>query len=622
MLVYLSEKSDFIKRVEEDTIANDIYQRVEEKLGRKTPKSEFRSWENSLLHMYKVLNDDKIPDDSGIAIEYNIPQTSKRVDFIISGYDKKKKANIVIVELKQWDEVKKVDGQDGIVETYLGGGLRKTVHPSYQAWTYARLIKDYNSMVQDKDVNLAPCAYLHNYIRTTQNDPLDDEIYNAYYHEAPAYTKGQVTKLREFIKEHIVTGDNQEILYTVDQGKIRPSKRLQDEISNMLKGNQSFNMIDEQKVAYEQIKEASIECMKDDKKRTIIVEGGPGTGKSVIAINLLADLTKSGQLVQYSSKNAAPRDVYKKMLKGDMKASSIDNMFKSSGSYCGITDNGVIHTILVDEAHRLNEKSGMFNNMGENQIKEVIHAAKCSVFFIDESQRVTLKDIGSVEEIEKWANEEESEITKLKLISQFRCNGSNGYLAWLDDILEIRDTANYNLEDIEYDFDVCDTPQEVYDYVLEHNHDEVVGRMLAGYCWKWGSKTRNDSDVHDIKIGDFGISWNLNSTTPYALDPGSVEQAGCIHTCQGLEFDYVGVIIGNDMTYDGEHIVTDFNERASTDRSLFGIKKLYKENPDYALKKADEVIKNTYRTLMTRGMKGCRIYCTDKKLAEYIKSRL
>ena len=264
----------------------------------------------------------------------------------------------------------------------------------------------------------------------------------------------------------------------------------------------------------------------------------------------------------------------------------------------------------------------MFHNLGENQIKEIIHAAGCSVFFIDESQRVTMDDIGSVDEIKKWAAFEDSEVIEMELVSQFRCNGSNGYLAWLDNLLEIRDTANYDLNGIDYDIKICDTPSEVQQIVIEKNNISNRARILAGYCWNWPKEGRKNSDYHDIKIDDFEISWNLDDGQAFAISENSVNEAGCIHTTQGLEFDYVGVIIGDDIRYEDGHIVTDFTKRASTDNSLKGIKSLYKNNPEEAKKRADEIIKNTYRTLMTRGMKGCYIYCTDPGLREYIKERL
>lgn len=621
MLIYEGTKDNFLSSVEQDTIAVEIENNIYERMHRHTAKNEFRAWENSMEYMYKVLNDQDIPSDAGIAIEYNIPQTSKRVDFLISGYGKKEEANVVLIELKQWDELEAIPGRDGLVQTYTGNAVRQVVHPSYQAWSYAMLISDYNASVQEGMVSIFPCAYLHNYRRHNQ-DPLDAEQYEIYLEDAPAFTRGEVTKLRNFIKKSIRIGDNKELIYKIDSGRIKPSKSLQDSIAKMLKGNREFIMLDEQKVVYEEILNESRQSVKDDKKRVVIVTGGPGTGKSVVAVNLLAELTKEDQFCQYVSKNSAPRNVYRKKLKGSIRKSSVDNMFKGSGIYTE-TDNNMIDTILVDEAHRLNEKSGMFHNMGENQIKEIIHAAKCSVFFIDESQRVTLQDIGRVNEIRKWAEKEKAQVTEMELVSQFRCNGSDGYLAWLDHTLEIRDTANFDMEDIDYDIRILDSPAKMQELIIERNRtSHNRARILAGYCWNWKKEGVNDPSVHDIIIGDFEISWNLKNTTTFAIDEDSIHEAGCIHTSQGLEFDYVGVIIGDDMRYENGMVVTDFTKRARTDQSLKGIKKLYKENPELANKEADEIIKNTYRTLMTRGMKGCYVYCTDQRLAAYLKTCL
>ena len=247
MIVYDGIKTDFLASCENDSIAMEIEENILAKLGRHTPKSEFRSWENSLNYMYKVMNDDDIPSDAGVAIEFNIPQTSKRVDFMISGYDQDDIPGMVIIELKQWDSLTEVNGADALVETYINGGLHRLVHPSYQAWSYAQLIRDYNQEVQDRDIKLSPCACLHNYIRHP-GDPIDAEQYTEYLDEAPAYTKGQLQQLRDFIKKSIRKGDRKEVLYLVDHGRIKPSKSLQDAIGSMLKGNLEFIMIDEQKV--------------------------------------------------------------------------------------------------------------------------------------------------------------------------------------------------------------------------------------------------------------------------------------------------------------------------------------------------------------------------------------
>lgn len=575
-----------------------------------------------MQYMLKVLIDNNIPGNVGIAIEFKIPNTSKRVDFIITGKDGNLKNTAIIIELKQWTEAEIVNGKDGIVQAFTGHALREVAHPSYQAWSYATTIEDYNETVQQEQIDLHPCAYLHNYVTVTPPTLLSDN-YKDYLEKAPAFVKGDIEKLRDFINKYIKYGDDKETLYMIENGKIRPSKSLQDALSNMLKGNQEFVMIDDQKLVYETALQMARNSYRDGKKRVLIVKGGLGTGKSVLAVNLLVKLTNENMVCSYVTKNAAPRNVYATKLSGDFRKTRINNLFKGSGAFVESATNE-FDVLIVDEAHRLNAKSGMFQNLGENQIKEIIKASKFSIFFIDETQRVTLKDIGSIEEIQKYINQAEAESEIMELESQFRCNGSDGYIAWLDDVLEIRKTANSDGFDLDYDIKICDTPNEVRDIIFEKNKINNKARLLAGYCWDWIKDGKNKSDVFDITIPeyDFAMSWNLGNSQTWAIDAESVNEIGCIHTAQGLEFDYVGVIIGNDLRYENGKIVTDVTERAKTDQSIKGIYKMAQQDFNNAMKVADEIIKNTYRTLMTRGQKGCYIYCTDKNLAEYLKSRL
>ncbi|MBB6451623.1 putative ATPase [Salirhabdus euzebyi] len=274
-----------------------------------------------MLHMYRVLNDQSIPDDAGVAIEYKIPYTSKRVDFLLSGHDGDVDS-VVIVELKQWSEVEKVEGKEAIVKTALNRGIHEVAHPSYQAWSYAALIEDYNENVQEQLIKLKPCAYLHNY-RKLQNYPLTDSYYDYYLSLAPVYAKGDVENLRTFIKKYIKYGDNKDILYQIEQGRIRPSKSLQDSLGSMLKGNQEFVMIDEQKVIFETALQLAKRAIKTGTEQVMIVEGGPGTGKSVLAINSLVALTNKSMTCQYVTKNSAPRNVYSTKLKGDFRKTRI-----------------------------------------------------------------------------------------------------------------------------------------------------------------------------------------------------------------------------------------------------------------------------------------------------------
>lgn len=615
MIVYQEAKKQFLHDVRLDLIEEKIEQKVRERLHRKTAHNEFLSWINSMQYMYKVMEDKAIPDESLIAIEYRIPNSNKRVDFIISGEDDKGRESAVVIELKQWQELTKVESKEAIVKTHLQGRMVETTHPSYQAWSYVSMIKDYNEDVRKYKINLKPCAYLHNY-RLQDHDDLTDECYEYYIDKAPVFTRGDTERLARFISKYIKKG-NPDVLYHIDHGRIVPSKSLQDSLSSMLRGNKEFTLIDEQKVVFER----ALEIVKEqNKKKVYIIHGGPGTGKTVLAINMLVAILNMDQNVMYVTKNSAPREVYrKKLTEGKYRKAYIDNLFKGSGSFTeAISDD--FDCLIVDEAHRLNEKSGMFQNLGENQVKEIINAAKTSIFFVDDFQMVTTKDIGSTNEIKKWCRFFDAQVYEDTLISQFRCNGSDSYLSWIDNVLEINPEATDEF-DCDYDIRICDTPEEVRQLILEKNKINNKSRMVAGYCWNWIKEGKNDSHIHDIQIGDFEMSWNLGSSSTWAIDPESVNEIGCIHTCQGLEFDYVGVIIGEDMRYD-DGIITDFTKRARTDQSLKGIKGLYKKNKEEALNVADRIIKNTYRTLLTRGQKGCYIYCVDENLKSYLKERL
>lgn len=620
MIIYRNTKGGFIEDVFDGVLVEKIDDSMRQRFGRSTPESEMRAWNNSLLRMEAVLSHSKVPDTAGIAIEYNIPYTSKRVDMIVSGKTSDDRNSAVIIELKQWSEAESVEDKDGIVRTVLNGSMRETAHPSYQAWSYAAAIMDFNADVQDGNVLLKPCACLHNY-QEIDNDPLLDPVYDDYLQKAPIFRKHDNRKLADFIERFIRKGDDLETIFLIDSGRLRPSKSLQDVLASMMKGNEEFILLDSQKVVYESILDASRKIGKGGKKNVIIVEGGPGTGKTVLAVNLLCSMINNDLATMYVSKNAAPRNVYKKKLKGSMRSASVNNLFRGPDQFHEYAED-TLDVTLVDEAHRLREKSGMFSNLGENQIKEIMKASKLSVFFIDDDQRVTLKDIGSVDEIKKQAKKLGLEIRTLKLDSQFRCSGSDGYLSWLDNVLEIRETANYSLEEEwNYDFRVFDDPNKMRAAIEEKNKENNRSRVVAGYCWNWITEGKNNPFVYDIEIPefDFRMSWNLGSSDTWAIDPESIKEAGCIHTCQGLEFDYVGVIIGDDLRYDGEHIVTDATKRAKTDQSLKGLKSNYSK--EEAAIVADRIIKNTYKVLMSRGMKGCFVYCENNCLKQYLQNK-
>ena len=561
--------------------------------------------------------DNEIPNDAGVIIEYQIPQTSKRIDFILTGQDENENNYAILIELKQWSECEITD-KDAVVTTYVGKRNREVSHPSYQVWSYASLLEGFNEAVYTSNIHLKPCAYLHNY---TADNKVNNIFYQEYIDKAPLFFKNDTFKLRDFIKQFVKFGDKRNIMFEIDGGRIRPSKNLADNLSSMLKGNDEFIMIDDQKVVYENAL-SLVKKATSDKKQVLIVQGGPGTGKSVVAINLLVKLTSQKYLTQYVTKNAAPREVYKSKLTGTFRQTEISNFFTGSGSFVNTMPN-IFDALIVDEAHRLNAKSGMFKNLGENQIKEIMNSAKFSIFFIDENQKVAIHDIGEIDEIKFWANELNAEVTELELNSQFRCNGSDGYLAWLDYILQIRETANTSLDAEEYDFKVFDNPADLRDLIFEKNQINNKARLVAGYCWPWISK--KDFNAKDIAFTeyDFAMKWNLTEDgMKWVIQPESVNEIGCIHTCQGLEVDYVGVIIGEDLIVRDGIVLIDPSKRDSNDSTVRGYKSLMKDNPVHTKELLRGIVKNTYRTLMTRGMKGCYIYCVDKETNEYFKKLL
>jgi uncharacterized protein len=618
VIIYQASKSQFLHHALRDDIEDVVSRQYRSATGHGVGPSEMQSWKRSLLEMAKVLGDDEIPDDAGVAIEYQLPQSSKRIDFVITGEDASARTKVIIVELKQWSESRRSD-KDAIVWARRGGRAaeREGTHPSYQAWSYAAYLQDFNAAVQDGAMTLQPCAYLHNHPRDGE---IDHPHYRAHLERAPLFLARERAKLQAFIREHVRHGDRKGALYAIDNGRIRPSKMLIDSVAGLLQGKPEFVLIDDQKLAHETI--LQVDARAEHKKQVVIVQGGPGTGKSVIAINLLGALIARKRNARYVSKNAAPRAVYEARLAGTFTKTRISNLFCGSGAF--VNDEADSYdTLIVDEAHRLNEKSGLYRNLGDNQVKELIRSARCTVFFVDDDQRVTLLDIGHTEALRRHARELGAEVTELELSSQFRCNGSDGYLAWLDNTLAIRETANTALDIRDYDFRIFDNPVEMHALVALKNRANNRSRVVAGYCWKWPSK--KDAQAWDIELPEFAYQrrWNLDKDgSLWIVTPGSVEQVGCIHTCQGLELDYVGVIIGPDLAYRDGRIVTDATKRASSDQSVKGLKSMLKTAPESALALADAIVKNTYRTLMTRGMKGCYVYCTDAPLAAYLRSRL
>jgi DUF2075 family protein len=616
VLAYLATKDQFL--LDAPSIEDKVKNEVKRKLGHNVGDSEYASWRNSLGNaMYHAMNTSEIPGNAGVAIEYRVNGRAFRIDFMLSGKNSAGKESLVIIELKQWTDIQFSDLSEH-VRTFLGGGLRDTPHPSYQAWSYLSHLKMYNEYIYDTEVAVNACAYLHN---CEDSSVVNSSRYEEKLKEVPVYIKGQSDQLRSMVKANISVGAGTELLERIDAAVIRPSQQLADSVGSMLKGQEEFVLLDEQKTVLEKIVSASNESLTGQ-KRVLIINGGPGTGKSVISINALARLTSQRLNAKYVTPNAAPRAVFEAKLKKIFGKADIRNLFSGSGSFTE-TEKSSFDTLIVDEAHRLKMKSGMFKNLGENQVKEIIKTAKTSVFFIDEAQKVTWSDVGEISMIEEQAQLAGAIVERLELTSQFRCSGSDDYMAWLDETLGVGPGSTHYFSPEKFDFQIFDSPLEMHNKIKEKNKVNNKSRVVAGYCWDWISQKR--PDLKDITIDPFGYkaTWNLTSDgSEWIISPKSVEEVGCIHTCQGLEVDYVGVIVGRDLIAIDGILKTDPSARAKTDASLKGYKKELKEDPISAELKADELIRNTYRTLMSRGMKGCYVYFVDEATSDYFKSKL
>ena len=620
MIVYNDIKRQFVNDVTDNSIADKILDAIKLKGLNAGNENEYSSWKNSMQFMRDIVDDSEIDDEVRICIEYNIPLTSKRVDFIIAGADNTGQDNIIIVELKQWKKAEVVDDDmHYCVRTYVANSDRIVCHPSYQAYSYSCFLKNYSQSLSDEEINLVPCAYLHNY-SDEYRQTLSDPIYQEWTKLAPFFIKSEVDTFSNFVKKYIVRKSSKgDLLYLIDNGRLRPTKALQDSIASMVKGNKEFMLLDEQAVCYDICLKTMSQCLKDKKKRTIIIQGGPGTGKSVLAVNLLMEYINQSLNASYVTKNSAPREAFLKLLtKGNaMRLTEIKQLFRSPFGLSQCPEN-TYDCLIVDEAHRLVKKMYM-DKGGQNQVKECIAASLLSIFLLDEDQAVTTKDIGSIEEISRWCNELGSKLVikdETKLISQFRCNGSDTYIQFLDEILQRHEESiAVDLSDLNFEFKVFDKPEEMRDALRKINLENNKSRMVAGYCYDWNVKYHRGD--WDIILGDkFKAKWNLENDKVWAINPKSFEEVGCIHTAQGLEFDYVGVLIGRDLTYNPlTRLIETHREAISTDDNSSGIRLAEPE-------KAHQLILNTYKTLLTRGQQGCFVYCEDPELRKYIRSKL
>ncbi|MBM3763408.1 MAG: DUF2075 domain-containing protein [Acidobacteria bacterium] len=580
---------------------------------------EVNSWRNSLRAMCQVFEHADL-QDHGVLLEYQLPQTSKRLDCLISGRDGQGRDGAVIVELKQWETCREAYGDK--VVAFVGGGNRDVLHPSAQVYQYQCYLQDGHTAFHEdeKSISLASCAYLHNY-EPVPGDSLFAQRYKTVLDLAPTFAATHVKELTSFLRNRLERGHGEEVLERIEKSKYKASKKLLEHVSGILAEKPEYTLLDEQLVVFESVLNCLSEGFREREKRTVIIKGGPGTGKSVIALNLMSRLAALGLNAHYATGSRAFTTTLREIV-GRRAA----QQFRYFNGYMR-AERDAVDVIIGDEAHRVrlasyNQWTPAAERTGKPQIDELLDAGKVTVFFVDDRQVVKPGEIGSSQYIRDAAQGRGASVVEYQLEAQFRCSGSDGFINWVNNTLEIERTANvlWNLEE-PFEFRIADSPEQLDEWIRGKGQEGKKARLSAGFCWPW-SKPRSDGTlVHDVQVGSFTRPWNarpnaghladgIPESNLWAYDPGGVEQVGCVYTAQGFEFDFIGVIFGTDLVYRPAKGWVG-QPTASQDRDVRRSRERFVD-----------LVKNTYRVLLTRGMLGCYVYFQDKETENFFRSRL
>ena len=653
-ILYQESQSQFIRDVERNLVSQKM-RHAAELAGIHSAENEIASWENNAPHVSRLLTQCGAKD-SYVTFEFLVPFSRKRIDCMIYGKGDDNSENVIHIELKQWsnktvglaesegnftaDESTSRQHDDVIfnVEAFTGHANRIVAHPSQQVKGYQGYLSNFIEVFSNHEVTLTGLAYCYNYTKNDESKPtyLFDKKYSTLLSQFPTYAKDQFDELTNKMTILLRNGSGLSIFNKVMQSNIRPSKKLLNEVSTMIESGDisAFSLIEDQIVArniiIDKIREMRANSSRN-KKNIIIVNGGPGTGKTVIALHILAELAKLsnngyGLNVHYATKSKPLLEGVRAQLtpRSRMLFSNVTSFVPSS------SDEDSVDVLLVDEAHRIQKNANSQYTKAENrtdlsQIDTIIRAAKITVFFIDDRQAIRGVEIGSASMIREAAERWNASVEECELKSQFRCNGSDNYLNWLEQVLYNKQvTSHFDTED--FDLRIMDSPQKMYESLVEQNNvPGQTARLMAGFCWPWSTNVVNGDLVKDVKIGTFAMPWethdkvdrrSLRVSYPrwyeWAYKPEGIKQVGCIYTSQGYEFDYAGVIIGPDLKYDPveDKIITD--KSACKDPVL-------RRTQREATMTFDDYVRNIYRVLMSRGMKGCYLYVCDDNLRTYLK---
>ena len=623
-IIYSESQDVFYEEVLRNMVAPKMKEASEKYGSAYISDSEYRSWQNTPRVIKNLLELSGI-SDAYVTFEYLVPYTQKRIDCLLYGTDNYNKGYVVHIELKQWSNVHATNIEGNFIETYTGKPNNRVPHPSQQVKGYNDYLLGFVQVFEYKELGLFGCAYCHNY-QKKGNEGLFDPIYQNIIRKYPVYAGNQIEDLAEKLRQFLSNGKGLDIFNKFMLSPINPSRKLMESASRIMANASDFTLLNEQIVARNTILAKIKNAQKSGEKSVILIKGGPGTGKTVIALHILAEIAaeKYTRSVFFSTKSKPLLEGIKNRLG---KGNNAKLLFTNLNQYIpSRVDEDSVDVLIIDEAHRIGKTPNSqftrnYDRTDLSQVETLIRAARTSIFFIDDKQVIRSLEIGNTALIKEYAAKYGCSIEEVELVSQFRCNGSDNYLDWVERILE-NDFEEYppRLDD-SFDFRVLDSPQELYDRLLEiDTRKSLSARLVAGFCWEW-SKTLDENGklIPDVRIGDFAMPWETHGDIgsppegyvrwyEWAYKPEGIKQVGCIYTAQGFEFDYIGVIIGDDLKYN------PYTNQLETDISATKDPVLRRGRDKF-----DGYVRNIYRVLMTRGLKGCYIYCTNKATSAYFK---
>jgi hypothetical protein len=576
--------------------------------------SERRSWDRSLPSVANDLVEAGLSQVE-MLIEYQLPLTSKRVDVVLAGTDRRTGGDAyVVVELKQWSHAEVWDEDSSRVLVHSMSG-RPKLHPVLQARGYCDYLEGFAAALAGHPEALHGVAYLHNASRLDVIDLYDLVGDN----RTRLFTQDTRGAFVDYLRDRFAPSPGRGAADRLLASAVRPSRQLLAHAAAELKEREQFVLLDEQRLAYELVLHAVDKGRRQDTKTVVVVSGGPGSGKSVIALSLLGELSRQGRAVLHATGSRSFTQTMRRVVgKGSTR---LQGLFKYFNNFQEAKKND-LDVLICDESHRIREVSAdrytpARLRTGRPQVDELVDAALVPVFLLDEHQVVRPGEIGSLAEIREHAEARGLEVRHVSLDAQFRCGGSRRYEQWVLDLLGL-DGGEPGpwLGDDHFEVGPADSPAELEALLKSRLDNGFSARMTAGYCWPWSDLSRDGTLVADVVIGPWARPWNVKgdrsvgdapASALWATLPGGFGQVGCVYTAQGFEYDWNGVIIGPDLVYrDG---------RLRTDRSA---------SKDPALRRgvsdqdADRLIRNTYKVLLTRGMLGTLVYSVDPPTQDYL----